>query len=212
MTKSLFATLTLGLLLTVGNAAAASISFTGGFGWTPTALNESITLPGFDTSLGTLTSITFSLTGQTQGSATVTNNSGIVSPYSVDLFTNLTLLNPLNAEILSNNPTFSTILIINDGESGTATGTSPATTIDQTIFSGFGLYLDPTVTFTVTGDGLATASGPTPYSVTATAMGQADLTVTYNYSTPSEIPEPAAVGLLGAGLLGIGWIRRKATV
>ncbi len=207
-TRRLVLVLVLSLLLACAPAFADSISYSASFGPTTTSFSTSISLPQFNPSMGTLTSITFTLDGQTIGSATVTNNSGAAGDYLVAIFTSLSLLDPSNNMLASISPAFSQSLTISNGDSKTASGTSLPSTDSATITTGFSPYVGlGDVTFTVAGQGFAAANGPTPYSVDSTTSGQGKITVTYN--TASVVPEPATLALFGSGLLALGLLYQR---
>jgi len=206
--RRLFPVLVLSLLLACAPAFADSITYSASFGPTTTNFSTPIMLPQFNPSMGTLTSITFTLDGQTIGSATVTNNSGATGDYLVAIFTDLTLLDPSNNTLASISPSFIQKLTIADGASGTASGTSLSSTDSATITSGFSPYVGSgDVTLTVTGVGFAAANGPTPYSVNSTTSGQGTISVTYN--STSVVPEPATLALFGSGLLALGLLYQR---
>lgn len=201
--KRAFCTLSVGLAFVTSSAFADVIIGAGGFGPTPTDFSTPIVIPQFNPALGTLNSINISLTGQTAGLATVTNNSGVTGTYLVDLFATLALLDPTSATLLTNSPDFNSSLTILDGHSATTFGLSPLTTESVTLTSGFAPYVGTgDATFTVNGTGNAGVSGPTAFTVTSLTSGLANLTVTYNFQ---PVPEPSYLtGFVGLGLFVSG--------
>jgi hypothetical protein len=206
--RRLFPVLVLSLLLACAPAFADSITYSASFGPTTTSFSTPIMLPQFNPSMGTLTSITFTLDGQTAGSAQVTNNSGATGSYQVTISSNLKLLDPSNNTLISVTPSFNQTLSIANGDSATATGTSPVDTGSTTITSGFGPYVGlGDVSFTVLGEGIGGVLGPSPFTVDSITKGEGTITVTYN--TSSVVPEPATLALFGSGLLALGLLYQR---
>src|SRR5579875_2319775 len=195
------------LLLACAPAFANSISYSASFP-TTTSFSIPISLPQFNPSMGTLTSITFTFDGQTTGSATVTNNSGATGSYQVSISSNLKLLDPTNNTLISITPSFNQTLNIANGDSGTATGTSPVDTGSTTITSGFSPYAGlGDESFTVSGEGIGGVAGPSPFTVDSITKGEGTITITYN--TSMVVPEPATVALFGRGLLALGLLYQR---
>src|SRR5579883_2544037 len=185
------------LLLACAPAFANSISYSASFPSTTTSFSIPISLPQFNPSMGTLTSITFTFDGQTTGSATVTNNSGATGSYQVSISSNLKLLDPTNNTLISITPSFNQTLNIANGDSGSTT-----------ITSGFSPYVGlGDVSFTVSGEGIGGVSGPSPFTVDSITKGEGTITITYN--TSSVVPEPATLALFGSGLLALGLLYQR---
>ena len=207
--------LVLGFALASVNAFAGSITFSGSFGPTTNPFTTITNLSAFDPALGTLTSITFSISGQSSGTIAVTNNSSASSNYDVTINANLRFQDPSNNILVSVLPFFEDpSFAVGAGATRSDSGTSGSSTNAATIFSGFTPYVGTahspgTLAFSVRGSGSFGADGATPVSVTATTAGVGTDSVTYNFTAPSSTPEPATITLFGSALVGLGFLARK---
>jgi hypothetical protein len=196
---------------TVTQTCAPSVSTT-----TPISYTSDCTINPFNTSLGTLTSVTLQLTG-VGGDVFPTqyNNSATQLPFD----TSLTTISMSYLELLS-----TTVLVQVQQASGacggeanpganswctptTFTGLSSAVLPDTNLS-----YYETGSTVTLAGKGAAVDSSGNGdssfiYFGGAGAIGGV-LTVTYNY-TGGSIPEPTTMALLGAGMIGLAAISRK---
>ena len=193
---------------------------------TPFSFSESLTFKGFDSSLGTLTSVEL-----------VLNSTAVLSPFA-------TFAGPLA-------PTTSSISVSNVSGSGvfdaqTSFGLDTKTTIStgqysgtisptnfggfyygqttfasstvsgsnsSTITSGLASYIGSGVTFNVdltgkTSGAGSTSSGPlNQISYGAGGSGYGTVEIVYHYTAPAAVPEPSTFALLGLGGLGFA-VRR----
>jgi len=212
--RSLFLCLAAGLLASaVGPAQAAMISFDSTMvpvGAIPSTNN--VAIQKFDTSLGTLTGITFTL------------NETVKADVQVD---NITSSSLAFTNAFSSVPTTGTgpggLSLAVTATANVASGTAapglnsyPGTTdmaSSTSVYTGpFGPYEGPGVTFqTLTfaaGDGtFGGTGGPGSLFFGGTALAGGYISVTYTY-TPAAIPEPSSMALLGIGMVGFFTYRR----
>ena len=209
----------LAVLAAAGSASAAEICFDGAFGSTRTNWADTLVIPKFDTALGTLLSVRWTVNGNITGSAAFESLDAAPSTITTELRATITLLRPDNSPLVvvipvaSNTDSASAFdgTIDFGGTSGKsypalaagdiANSTSSAVA-DLALFSG---VFGDTIMLPVTAVGSSTASGAGNLIAQFGTFAAASVEVCYTYE---PIPAPGALAVLGLGGLVVGRRRR----
>ena len=188
-------------------------------GWQGLSFTDTLYLPQFDTSLGTLTGVTLNISDAEQAQVTIENGSpdpasvtinltGLVEAkdnVSFDSTANLSQSwgpyslaaneGPIIPTYNGSGPDFQNLGTI------TSSATETVTSFDLSLYEGAG-----TVPIAVSGSGGWSAQGTTAYSLIINEFaGEGNVYATYTY-TP--VPEPSSALFLGLGGLALACYRR----
>lgn len=206
--NTLAAATTLAGVLTMGGVAnAASLVQTASTNLNPTDISDDpLTINQFDSSLGTLESVTVEFTANIEGNATFINIGSTADNPEVKLNGEAGLT--LNDQsLLTLTPEESSTFTVAGGETQEeqliATETQSNTFTDSEFLQAF--TGNGTLDFLFSASAKSTVSGSGNLFFNVNTQASSSIVVTYNYDNFQDVPEPS--GILGFGLIaGVGMV------
>lgn len=208
-------------LATPSHAAQTSWEYQS-VGMLTTNWNQTLTLNKFDTSLGTLTGVEFSLEGSILGDIKVESLDAAASTITATLQAILTLKSPTNAVLTTLTPSVSESVALSafDGVidfggtsghifAGLSDASGPVYANDNANLSSYNGPGTFTVALNAAGMSTASGGGNLVTQFATQAAGKVGVRYTYDAATPA-VPEPTSLALLGVGsAFGLAYRRRR---
>jgi hypothetical protein len=174
---------------------------------------DTFSIPGFDTSLGTLNSVTIQLAYTTTAELDVFNATGVPQAFTEGYASSPLTLNGLDGLSLTTNAVAGPIDgVANPGETpfpGLSGGGTLTITVPDSDFSAFEM---PPAASTYSVEGAAgsfNGSSVAGVFFGGSASAGGVTTVTYDYGAPiASVPEPTAMALLGSVLVALRLLQR----
>jgi hypothetical protein len=217
MKRSLTMIAALGLLASLAGVTpshAASVTYTSNtISETPVPFTSSVLIQKFDTSLGTLTGISFTIVADITATVKVVNLATTSETFTNAFTSDTVTTTGPGGFTLSTTPTASVASgTVAAGALNTYPGTTGTSTGSSVYTGSFTPYEGPgsaTVALGFAG-GSASSGGTSPssdilFGGSAAAGGYVKVTYTY---TPSAVPEPTSMALLGIGMTSFLAFRR----
>jgi hypothetical protein len=210
----------LAVLAAAGTASAAEVCYDGSFALTRTNWSDSLVIPKFDSALGTLLSVRWTVSGNIEGaaafesldasdtiimtslSATISLTRPDASPLQViiPVAMNMDLASQFDGTIDFGGTSGKSYPALSASDSGNSSTNAAA---DLLLFTAG--FLGETIALPVTAVGSSTASGAGNLITQFATFAGASVEVCYTYE---PIPAPGALAVLGLGGLVVGRRRR----